>query len=240
MPVPPLQRYDCQVWWADAVAAKTNLLPLLDDWERSRLDRFVQSIDRTLYLTAHALTRIVLGAHLAVAPGSLRFSTTCRFCGRDHGKPRIDGWRADIEFSISHSGRLVVVAVAREMPIGVDVEQMRPSRERRSLTASVLSAVEQAVFCSLPTEDREFGLLRYWTRKEALLKATGHGLVAAMNELTMTPPDAPPRLLAWPSKLISTAVHMFDLKPGPGYVASLAALDARPTVVEYGAASLLG
>jgi 4'-phosphopantetheinyl transferase len=242
MPVPPLQRYDCQIWWAHAVGAENNLLLLLDDRERARLNRFVRSIDRALYLTAHALTRILLGAHLAVAPGSLRFSTLCRYCGRDHGKPRVDvHGGADIEFSISHSGRRVALAVARGMPIGVDVEQMRPSEERVSLTASALSAVEKAVFHSLPAGDRELGFLRYWTRKEALLKATGHGLALAMNELTVTPPDAPPTLLAWPPKLpISTAAHMFDLNPGPGYVGSLAALDARPTVVEHDAAPLLG
>ena len=49
----------------------------------------------------------------------------------------------------------------------------------------------------------------------------------------MTPPDAPPELVAWETTPpLGAAAHLFDLSPGPGHVASLAILGPRLAVVE--------
>ena len=78
------------------------------------------------------------------------------------------------------------------------------------------------------------------TRKEALLKATGDGLAVAPATITVTPPDAPPALVAWTAAPpLASAAHLFDLDPGPGHVASLAVLGARLAVVERDGDGLL-
>jgi 4'-phosphopantetheinyl transferase len=238
--VPPLQVGECQVWWASPVAARAQLVDLLDDRERARWARFRWEPARGLYLAAHALARIVLAAHLGVPPHEVRFSTVCRHCGGPHGKPRLRDQTAAIELSISHSGERVVLAVARSALVGVDVEHVVPQRVGSSLTRAVLSDPEQEVLAQLPATDRAAALLRYWTRKEALLKATGDGLAVSPASVTVTAPTEAPELISWTAQPpLDTPVHLDDLNPGIGHVACLAVLGRRLAVVERDANEML-
>jgi 4'-phosphopantetheinyl transferase len=210
---------------------------LLGHAERTRWARFRRAEDRERYLVAHALARIVLGFHLGVAPDRIAFSTVCQRCGGAHGKPRLRGHAERLELSISHSGQRVAVAVARRTPVGVDVEETARGLDSASLGRAVLSSAEQAVLDRLPPADRAQGLLTYWTRKEALLKATGDGLAIPPASLTVTGLGEPPQLRAWTGQpqLVAPA-HLYDLHPGPGHIACLAVLaTAGPRIVELDA-----
>jgi 4'-phosphopantetheinyl transferase len=238
--IPPLQPGECQVWWADRATAASHLMELLDEREQARWSRFLREEDRERYLVAHAMLRVVLAAHLGIPARELRFSTICRHCGKTHGKPRLDHGGEAIEFSLSHSGRQVVVALVRDFPVGVDVEQVKPTRDRTSLVAAVLSGPERRAIAALPADERGEAFLRYWTRKEALLKATGHGLAIAPRSLTVTAPGEAAALLSWTAKQpLEAAVHLFDLKGAPEHVAALAVLGGCPHVVERDAGGLL-
>lgn len=207
----------CRVWWASPAAAADHLVRLLDDAERDRHRRFLRPADRDLYLTAHALTRIVLGDHLGRAPAEVGLYAECARCGGPHGKPRLrDG---DLEFSLSHSGDRVGVAVTRAIPVGLDVEQEVTGRDLDSLIAVVLSPGERAA------DAREF--TTYWTRKEAVLKTTGDGLSVPMTSLTVSPPGEPADLLSWPG---GPAVALHDLSPGAGHLGCVGSL--APVTVE--------
>jgi phosphopantetheinyl transferase len=161
----------CHVWWAPRSAASERLAGVLGAEERARRLRYARSEDRDRYLVAHALARIVLGYLTATHPADLTFDALCVRCGGAHGKPRLHG--GDLEFSISHSGERIALAVARGVPVGVNVERLVSGRDVDGLLASVLSDGE-----SLGPDgaDRAAALTAYWTRKEAVLKATGDGL----------------------------------------------------------------
>jgi len=237
MRIVPLSEGVCQVWWADAVEPRDDLLDLLDERERASWARLRRPPDRALYLTAHALARLVLAEPLGMAPGEIRFSVTCRRCAGEHGKPRVVA-PVPVELSLSHSGRRAVVAVALGVPIGVDVEveALRGSDVPRI----ALSPAERAVLDRLPEAARAPGFLRYWTRKEALVKATGDGLMVELARVTVSGPDSPPALLAWPEEPpLPAPAHLVDLDPGPGYAASLASLGRPLRVVEGDATALL-
>ena len=239
--VPPLRPGECQVWWARPAPGTRELLALLDTDERGRCARFHRDEDRARYLAAHALARLVLAEHLGVPAPALTFHATCRHCGaRDHGKPRLGVAGGGLEFSLSHSGARVVLAVARDAAVGVDVERLNAQRDFAALVPAVLSAAEQLALAALPDAERAGAVLRYWTRKEALLKATGYGLGIAPPALTVTAPDAPPALVAWEARPpLDGAAHLFDLRPGAGHVASLAILGRRLAVVEHDGDGLL-
>src|SRR5690606_21175696 len=100
-----------------------------------------------------------------------------------------------LRLSWSHSGDRVVVAVTPGTEVGVDVERIVP--HARETAERVLREPERAVLAALPEPRRPAGFVRYWTRKEALLKATGDGLAVPPALLHVTAPDAPPRLLSW-------------------------------------------
>ena len=93
------------------------------------------------------------------------------------GKPVFSG-RANAFFSLSHSGRYVLCAIS-DRPVGADVQQMRPvnpSIWRR------FHPDEQAWLSMLPEQERQAGLFRLWTRKEAWVKAVSADRVLSLSE----------------------------------------------------------
>lgn len=99
------------------------------------------------------------------------------------GRPRLVDRHADA--SISHSGNVLLVAVAAGARIGVDVE-LPPfdafgsrALARRMCTEDELLSVSQ-----MSETHRRRALARLWTAKEALVKADGRGLVIDLRTVT--------------------------------------------------------
>jgi 4'-phosphopantetheinyl transferase len=206
------------VWWARPVPPVDGggLAALLDAHERGRLDRFRREADRARYLAAHALARLALAAALGRSAADLEFDRTCR-CGKQHGKPVLPGGPA---FSLTHAGGLVGVAVHPHGPVGLDVE------EERELTD--LPALAQHACSPAETAPDPAGFFVLWTRKEALLKATGAGLASPMAAITLGPSG----VVEWTGDgAPSGPVWLRDLRPGPGYRAAIAGLGAEPAAV---------
>lgn len=90
-------------------------------------------------------------------------------------KPRLASDGAD--FSVSHSGGFVLVAVGVGVRVGVDVEAA-PFEAFRSaaLRRRMLTPAEHDRLARVPTDARLPHLARVWTAKEALVKASGEGL----------------------------------------------------------------
>ena len=205
------------VWWARPVAPDDGrrLVALLDAHERARLDRFRRVADRARYLAAHALARLTLAAAVGRPAAELEFDRTCR-CGEQHGKPVLPGGPG---FSLTHAGDLVGVAV-HSGPVGLDVEQERALSDLGALAAHACSPAE-----TVPDPTSFFAL---WTRKEALLKATGEGLSSPMAAITLGPSG----VAGWSGDGAPTGpVWLRDLHPAPGYRAALAGLGAEPASV---------
>jgi 4'-phosphopantetheinyl transferase len=211
---------------------------LLSSAERARWLGFMFDHDRAAYLAAHALARMVGGHLLGIAPQEVTFTTVCPRCGGSHGKPTLPG--TGLELSITHSRTRVGVAFARAVAVGLDVEEALPARPHASLAAYVLSARELATLARLPESSKDTALLRYWTRKEALLKATGHGLYIAPADVTVSGPLDAPALLEWAAApALEQWLYLHDLHPDPGHIAAVATLGAWLDVTEHPASAML-
>jgi 4'-phosphopantetheinyl transferase len=94
-----------------------------------------------------------------------------------HGKPFLTGspWR----FNFSHSHGVRLLALARAVEVGVDVERVRPLRRRAALLQRCFTTSEQQRLADAP--DRE--LLRHWAAKEALVKAIGRGIAYGLRNI---------------------------------------------------------
>jgi phosphopantetheine--protein transferase-like protein len=80
-------------------------------------------------------------------------------------------WQADgVEFSLSHSGRLVAVALS-DSPVGVDVEKITPRAV--SVAEKVLSKEEFASYALLSDREKTEFFVQKWTEKESLFKRSG-------------------------------------------------------------------
>lgn len=226
----------CDVWWAHPAAETAALLDLLDDIERTRYGNYRRDADKQRFLTGRALIRGVAAAELGRQPRDITIDSSCFDCGKPHGKPKVEG----LEVSISHSGDWVALAVTDRAPVGVDVEEVRDA-EIDGLAGIAFSPAELATFESVPHADRKGAFFTYWSRKEAVVKATGKGMTVPMSKLTLTGHDEPPKVVASGTAEVAVAtVHMVDLTPGDGYRASVAVFGTEaPEVTERDATDLI-
>ncbi|MCX5169129.1 4'-phosphopantetheinyl transferase family protein [Streptomyces antibioticus] len=193
------------VWWAGSNAAHEGLLPLLDPVERGRHEATVRPADRARFLVGCALSRLVLGELLGLPPARVPLRRVCPRCGGPHGKPRLDtpGSAGPYDFSVTHSGEIIGVAVCRGAEVGLDVEEADGPVDVALAARTALAAPELAALNALPPADRKAAFLRTWTRKEAVLKALGVGLALPLRDLRLSPPDTRPTVLSWPDGLPS-------------------------------------
>ncbi|GLZ13085.1 4'-phosphopantetheinyl transferase [Actinomadura sp. NBRC 104425] len=225
------------VWWGEPGWAGAEHVALLDPVERGRRDRFLRDADRNRFTLGVAVTRLAVGALRGMRPDRVPISRACADCGKPHGRPVVDGGP---HVSVSHSGDRVAVALSPHGPLGVDVEAA--DRELGAdIVRHVLGAAELEASAGGPGMGRD-ELLTYWTRKEAVVKATGDGLRVPLTDVTVSPAAAPPALLAWGRRPdMPERIAMRTLDPGEGYAAAIALLDHPPgvPVVERSAAELL-
>lgn len=139
--------------------------------------------------------RRVLGQYLGAEPsdGELELG--------ERGKPRLRAGKG-IEFNLSHSQNLALVAVA-ERPVGIDVELIRPRRDLPRLAERALPPAEAAAIRDAAPAEQLALFHRAWVRHEARVKCLGTGLGT-------TAPGA------------SVAVEEIEI--APGYAAAVAVL----------------
>lgn len=91
------------------------------------------------------------------------------------GKPYLccSGRRLSINYNLSHSGEIVMLAFGRDVPIGVDVQEIKQMQEYQRLVEYYFSPEERAAV--IRQNNIEF-FFEYWTAKEAYVKAIGCGL----------------------------------------------------------------
>lgn len=166
---------------------------LLDPEESSRLARFLHVEDRMSYLAAHAGARLLLGALTRRAADRVRFETS------PLGKPRLVDSPKGLDFSLSHARGAVAVAAAY-MPIGVDIEPLRQMSDLDEIVDIALSPEERKTLARTPEALRSRLFLRYWTLKEAILKAAGVGLAVSPHTLIVDAGPSP-AVLAVPEAL---------------------------------------
>ncbi len=133
-----------------------------------RAERFVGSLDRARFEAAHVALRCVLARYASQSPAALVFSAS------PGAKPRLNGV-AGLDFSLSYSGGWILIAVARQREVGVDVEELRELDELETAERA-FSPKERRALRTLDRGRRRDAFFRGWTRKEAFIKATGEGL----------------------------------------------------------------
>jgi len=136
--------------------------------ELERMSRFMFSKDQERYTICKSRVRRILGWYLGISPRDVMFATT----GRD--KPVLADRAAGIAFNLTHTDRLACLAVTRGEAVGVDLERVREVKD--DFIAYALNPDEHARVLSLDPDARRHAFFRYWTAKEAYLKATGTGL----------------------------------------------------------------
>lgn len=201
---------------ADAVA---ELARLLDEAELARSDRFAAPRERARYIVSHAALRSILARYVRGHAADLRFDTA------ERGRPRLHG-RADApRFSLSHSGDVAVVAVAARIPVGVDAEHVRPVRRLLRIARRYFAPAEFRRLRDVADEDERVRMFfRFWTRKEAFLKALGCGIAGGLGRFDVRAIGRDGETAAVDGETVDLArwtVRPLELRPG--YAGAVAA-----------------
>lgn len=167
--------------------------------ERQRLEAWRRDDDRERFLRGRAALRQLLAHQLDLAPQAVPLESG------PHGKPHCPGGPA---FNISHSGDLILLALHRHRPVGVDVERERPGLDWRPIAQRVLTPAQCEALERRPAREAPAAFLNAWCRLEAQLKARGDGLAGLGRPLE--------------------AIAVWEVAVPPGYQAAAALATAEP------------
>ena len=103
-----------------------------------------------------------------------------------HGRPQLAPWLdQSIGFNWSHSGDHALIAVARGIAPGVDLERLRPRTRALAIAERFFSQEESAALAALPSGELALAFLELWTAKEAVTKAIGRGIAFGLDRLSI-------------------------------------------------------
>lgn len=223
---------EVQVWSATMPRDEAKLIELtrnLSASEQERAERFQADEARHEFVLGRAVMRQLLGACLNTAPSALVIGYGPR--GKPFLNPSTSG--GDLRFNLSHSGRLMVIALARGREVGVDLERIDRLADWSLLAERIFSSRELRELRALPASKQREAFFNGWTRKEAYLKATGEGLTDDLRAIEVTlAPGQEPRLLGLPAGLEAARQWAIQGIPLPPDFAGAVAFEKRTASAE--------
>jgi len=178
----PALEQNVHVWAVRLDDARVDLdlgRDLLSPVERERAARFKFERDQRRYLVAHVALHEILSRYLPIDPPRLSFDLGA------NGKPRLSQPLASsgVEFNLSHSNEMALLAVTHGREVGVDIEYVKEDFEFQEIAERFFTAREVAALRGLPASLQRQAFFKCWTSKEAFLKAKGTGLSGALDEV---------------------------------------------------------
>ncbi len=199
-----LKRAELHVWLVHVDKLREELLPEASPGELARAARFQSGVLQRRYLRAHRALRAILHS---LTEAELLFAVT------ENGKPYLPGV-PELKFNLSRSKGMAAVAASLEIEVGVDIERLRPLTDYLGIADRFLPPSAAAEFAAVFQPDPEREFFRRWTRTEAVLKATGEGLMGAGKE-------------------VEGEWTIEEIEAGPEYAAAVAAPRAGLTVLPH-------
>jgi 4'-phosphopantetheinyl transferase len=196
-----------------------NVEQFLDTDEQARACRFYFSHHKRRFATARATLKIILGHYLNSAPDRLVFTYN------NHGKPEVINTQK-LQFNLSHSGDLAMLAVGARYPLGVDIERYS-ARPYEGIAKDMFSEQEIERFTHTPKALKPAVFFHIWSQKEALIKACGLGLSYPTKEFSV-PTNIPVKQLI-EDPLHNTTWKITTFMPKAAYSGALC---ANPSIRE--------
>lgn len=217
-PAPGVDAWTCEL--ARSAADVAVLARTLSDAEHARAARFGRPELRDRYVVGRATLREILGGVLGVAPARVAIVRGRR------GRPMVEG--GEVDFNVSHTQDAAIFGVTRSARIGVDIEHGDREVNVEGVARKFMSAREQAMLAALAGGDRRRALLRLWTCKEAMSKATGDALSAPFRRLDVVLEPAP-ALADGPAPYDPARWRLHSVAVPGGYLATVALWHEPPS-----------
>ncbi len=149
----------------------------LSEDEKLRADRCRSPHPQYQFVVTRGLLRKLLSRYLDVQPADLTFTT------QSHGKPiLVTPHLFPIQFNVSHTRGMALIAVTIEQMVGIDVEWIDRKIQDHDIAERYFSSRESAYLSSLPPAERTRRFFSYWTCKEAYFKMLGKGITGGLAQ----------------------------------------------------------
>lgn len=188
--------------------------------EKARAEKYLSAIKAREFIITRSSLKKILATTLAEDPANIIIAHASA------GKPYLvcADRHTCIRFSVSHSYNMALIAITQDHAVGVDVEKIRSNIDYETLSRRFFSSAEFELLqqCNATTRLRAF--FAVWTRKEAIVKATGKGIALGLKQFDVSvDPDQPGRVLAtrWEQADMPDWT-LLNLETTSNYIASLA------------------
>jgi len=105
----------------------------------------------------------------------------------ESGKPELaEQAGARVRFSLAHSKGMALYGVMLDHDVGVDLEHVDDAVEWEEIPARSFAPGEQRALSALPHGARRAAFFDCWTRKEAVVKASGEGLRRPLSSFVVS------------------------------------------------------
>jgi len=208
---------DVSAWCCELARSAHDIAALahaLSDDEHRRAARFGRPELRDRYIVGRATLRALLGARLGVAAHEVVIARGGR------GRPFAMN-AGSLDFNVSHTDGIALIGMTTNGRIGVDIEHRERQLNVEGVARKFMSTLEQAYLAGLDHDARRRALLRLWTCKEAMSKATGDALSAPFRKLDVATGETL-RLVDGPAPYAPSQWQLVAVEVPGGYLATVA------------------
>lgn len=176
---------EIHIWSIDLnnyICQSENLYNILIDDECERANALTHKEDKSFFVVTKGIVRKILSLYTNIMPHCIKFAYN------DCGKPYVSNQKdaSNLYFNISHSENFALCIIAWDREVGIDIEKIRYLDNYKSIARQFFSSEEYLNLTSLPPKSQIKAFFKYWTRKEAFIKATGRGLSYPLNKFTVS------------------------------------------------------
>jgi 4'-phosphopantetheinyl transferase len=183
--LPRLETDEVQLWriqldGTSGLSERYN--SLLSPSEQAHASRFRLDQAREHFIVGRACLRVLLGNAFGADSSSIEIETGV------NGKPETHFFNAsNIFFNVAHSKNTILIALGRQGVLGVDVEYFDRLTDIMEVARCNFTEDENASLAAIADwEARTRVFYRYWTRKEAVAKADGRGLLLSLSSFDVS------------------------------------------------------
>jgi 4'-phosphopantetheinyl transferase len=226
-----LKRGRIDIWFVNIDRLASDLQDFetaLSPEEMTRAQRFLSSRDRNRYVVQHGVLRKLLAGYVGCDPCQVDIRSN------ENGKPYLAGPKNDIliQYSISHSEDFAAYAFGLIDSIGVDIEKIREFPDMLDVVEEHFTQQETHEIFSCPNDQRLKLFYRFWTRKEAVLKAQGEGLLRALDSVDVAFGKIPGTWkVRFTDRTITEEYFLVDIEAPSGFYTALAAAGSAADIV---------
>lgn len=170
------------IWIANLCSPQRELEPfyhILSEDEKEKTNSYQFRQHQTKYIITHGILRMLLAFYSNSDPEKLQYIYS------SYGKPHL--WNnPEITFNISYSNEIGIFAFGFRQPIGIDIEYIRPMPDLQPMTDLLLSEAEKKHITNSSDLSGLNLFYKFWTRKEALVKAAGIGLSYPVRQISVS------------------------------------------------------